>query len=180
LRLWEFSPVTFAANEKARITSAKSLSELLYDINGDPVQPKDGDPFFANLTWGGNEANTWTLIAGPNMPSNQFIIQVVAYYTSIRYIGAKINDYNEAMEIYRDNYYNSWSLTVYQIPWVPTGRGVYDIIWSTIYRPPFFGPKLTDYLDKIQTGGGNRLISGSLVRKSDGSFAIRLNNIMLG
>ena len=32
LRLWEFSPVTFAANEKARITSAKSLSELLYDI----------------------------------------------------------------------------------------------------------------------------------------------------
>lgn len=32
LRLWEFSPVTFAANEKAKITSAKSLSELLYDI----------------------------------------------------------------------------------------------------------------------------------------------------
>lgn len=32
LRLWEFSPVTFAANEKARITSAKSLSELLYDV----------------------------------------------------------------------------------------------------------------------------------------------------
>ena len=30
--MWEFSPVTFAANEKARITSAKSLSELLYDI----------------------------------------------------------------------------------------------------------------------------------------------------
>jgi HK97 family phage prohead protease len=32
LRLWEFSPVTFAANEKARITSAKSLSELLYEV----------------------------------------------------------------------------------------------------------------------------------------------------
>ena len=32
LRLWEFSPVTFAANEKARITSAKSLSELLHDV----------------------------------------------------------------------------------------------------------------------------------------------------
>jgi len=32
LRLWEFSPVTFAANEKARITSAKNLNELLYDI----------------------------------------------------------------------------------------------------------------------------------------------------
>lgn len=32
LRLWEFSPVTFAANEKAKITSAKSLSELLYEI----------------------------------------------------------------------------------------------------------------------------------------------------
>jgi len=33
LRLWEFSPVTFAANEKAKITSAKSLAELLYEIN---------------------------------------------------------------------------------------------------------------------------------------------------
>lgn len=32
LRLWEFSPVTFAANEKAKITSAKSLNELLYEI----------------------------------------------------------------------------------------------------------------------------------------------------
>lgn len=32
LRLWEFSPVTFAANEKAKITSAKNLNELLYDI----------------------------------------------------------------------------------------------------------------------------------------------------
>lgn len=32
LRLWEFSPVTFAANEKARITSAKNFNELLYDI----------------------------------------------------------------------------------------------------------------------------------------------------
>lgn len=32
LRLWEFSPVTFAANEKARITSAKNFSDLLYDI----------------------------------------------------------------------------------------------------------------------------------------------------
>lgn len=32
LRLWEFSPVTFAANEKARITSVKSLSDLLNDI----------------------------------------------------------------------------------------------------------------------------------------------------
>ena len=32
LRLWEFSPVTFAANEKAKITSAKNFSDLLYDI----------------------------------------------------------------------------------------------------------------------------------------------------
>lgn len=32
LRLWEFSPVTFAANEKARITSAKNFNDLLYDI----------------------------------------------------------------------------------------------------------------------------------------------------
>lgn len=32
LRLWEFSPVTFAANEKAKITSAKNLNELLYEI----------------------------------------------------------------------------------------------------------------------------------------------------
>lgn len=32
LRLWEFSPVTFAANEKAKITSAKSFSDLLFDI----------------------------------------------------------------------------------------------------------------------------------------------------
>lgn len=32
LRLWEFSPVTFAANEKAKITSAKNFNELIYDI----------------------------------------------------------------------------------------------------------------------------------------------------
>ena len=32
LRLWEFSPVTFAANDKAKITSAKNFNELIYDI----------------------------------------------------------------------------------------------------------------------------------------------------
>lgn len=32
LRLWEFSPVTFAANERAKITSAKNLNDLIYDI----------------------------------------------------------------------------------------------------------------------------------------------------
>lgn len=37
LRLWEFSPVTFAANEKAKITSAKNFSDLLYDINNADV-----------------------------------------------------------------------------------------------------------------------------------------------
>lgn len=42
LRLWEFSPVTFAANEKARITSAKNLSDLLYDIkNADSNEIKN-------------------------------------------------------------------------------------------------------------------------------------------
>lgn len=32
VRLWEFSPVTFGANDKAKITSAKNLNELLLDI----------------------------------------------------------------------------------------------------------------------------------------------------
>lgn len=42
LRLWEFSPVTFAANEKARITSAKNFSDLLYDIkSADPNEIKN-------------------------------------------------------------------------------------------------------------------------------------------
>lgn len=41
VRLWEFSPVTFGANEKARITQAKSINELLEDIknlNKDDIQ----------------------------------------------------------------------------------------------------------------------------------------------
>lgn len=37
LRLWEFSPVTFAANEKTKITSAKNFSDLLYDIKSADV-----------------------------------------------------------------------------------------------------------------------------------------------
>lgn len=32
IRLWEFSPVTFGANDKAKITSAKSLEEIMFDI----------------------------------------------------------------------------------------------------------------------------------------------------
>jgi HK97 family phage prohead protease len=32
LRLWEFSPVTFGANDKARITGAKSFDELIYEL----------------------------------------------------------------------------------------------------------------------------------------------------
>lgn len=32
LRLWEFSPVTFGANDKARITQAKSFDELMHEL----------------------------------------------------------------------------------------------------------------------------------------------------
>jgi len=32
IRLWEFSPVTFGANEKAKITGAKNLNELMFDM----------------------------------------------------------------------------------------------------------------------------------------------------
>jgi HK97 family phage prohead protease len=32
IRLWEFSPVTFASNDMAKITSAKNFNELLYDL----------------------------------------------------------------------------------------------------------------------------------------------------
>lgn len=32
IRLWEFSPVTFGANDKAKITNAKSLEEIMFDI----------------------------------------------------------------------------------------------------------------------------------------------------
>lgn len=32
LRLWEFSPVTFGANDKAKITQAKSFDELMHEL----------------------------------------------------------------------------------------------------------------------------------------------------
>lgn len=32
IRLWEFSPVTFGANDKAKITGAKNLDELMFDM----------------------------------------------------------------------------------------------------------------------------------------------------
>jgi uncharacterized protein len=32
LRLWEFSPVTFGANDKAKITGAKSFDEFIYEL----------------------------------------------------------------------------------------------------------------------------------------------------
>jgi HK97 family phage prohead protease len=32
IRLWEFSPVTFGANDKAKITGVKELNELLYQV----------------------------------------------------------------------------------------------------------------------------------------------------
>lgn len=41
VRLWEFSPVTFGANDKAKITQAKSINELINDIknlNKDDIQ----------------------------------------------------------------------------------------------------------------------------------------------
>lgn len=49
VRLWEFSPVTFAANEKAKITSAKNFSDLLYNITSDSVSASDIKSAIAKL-----------------------------------------------------------------------------------------------------------------------------------
>lgn len=38
VRLWEFSPVTFAANDQAKITGVKDLNELMYQVkNSDNI-----------------------------------------------------------------------------------------------------------------------------------------------
>lgn len=49
VRLWEFSPVTFAANEKAKITSAKNFSDLLYNLKQEAISAQDIKSAIAHL-----------------------------------------------------------------------------------------------------------------------------------
>lgn len=49
VRLWEFSPVTFAANEKAKITSAKNFADLLYNMKQEAISAQDIKSAIAHL-----------------------------------------------------------------------------------------------------------------------------------
>jgi hypothetical protein len=167
----------------ADVTLSNINYELFYDANGNMLPPKEGDPFYANINWSGSESYTWSLILSPSAPNNQFVIQVATYYTTIYSIGSKLDEYYAAMDAYRNNYVTSWNISVqpgYSVPGYYTFPTTWYFNSSTVYRPPYFPPLLTNYLNKTNTGqGGNRLITGYLIRKSDGSFALRINDIPL-
>jgi len=160
----------------AEIKFSNIIYDILYDANGLPLVPKEGDPVYATVSFNPNDySNQWSLIAAPDAPSNQFIFQVPSIYLAPFF--PDLGSYWAAVDTYRNNYANqlnaAWQL-IFQVQWnLPP-----DVNVSA--RVDYNPPHILNYITTLDVGGsGNRIIVGSLIKKADGSLAARISDVPL-
>jgi hypothetical protein len=174
------------------LTFSNIMYEMNYDANGNLVTPKDGDPFWANMVT--DDYYTSEITVYPNQPpNNQFVIKMSSFTGSIGLDLTKMNQYFTDLDAKWTTYQSAlstqssivqlYALVFYYTGWaqITTGPG-YASVSSTITlnNPQFAPPDISKYIQVAHVQAtGNRLVTGALIRKADGSLAIRLADIAL-
>jgi hypothetical protein len=148
----------YITNYKGITVTVTNISYPLYDIHGNPLPPRNGDPAYGYIQVNAQAGEQVT--KHPEIPNNHFVITQVTWGPTI----ATINwsSYNSALSSYNQELSNYITLTTDSIP----GNNP-----STFPTSPI----ITQFTSYVPTGGGTgtNIITGKLVRISSGStFAL--------